>query len=321
MVLKSELENEGLSLFELDLRQASNEQGIQTKSIQVNQEGIRMESQLSYTSDLCIIQSTFSNKKDLTDLFSIEGEYIKIVYSASGGTTINDTDTSYSTNPGHFKLGYGKDTKRSILMPKGNDTSYTIILIKYAYFLSLLEGEEWACNSAFIKEIKANKLPSGEINFPISFPLHHIIHEITNAKWKVKERIHYFNLKIKELLLSLYCFEQESKETIEGVNAEMLRKIEEAHDYIEANFRKTPTIKELSKRVLLNELQLKQGFKKVYGTTIRSYIIDLKMREAILMLKDYKINEIAESLGYNSLSHFITTFKKYYGSSPKKFNK
>jgi AraC-like DNA-binding protein len=38
-----------------------------------------------------------------------------------------------------------------------------------------------------------------------------------------------------------------------------------------------------------------------------------------LMDNSTKINEIADQLGYNSASHFIESFKKKFGITPKKF--
>ncbi len=45
------------------------------------------------------------------------------------------------------------------------------------------------------------------------------------------------------------------------------------------------------------------------------------MEEARRMLESKKsnINEIGHNLGYSTASHFITAFKKKYGTTPKKY--
>ncbi|MDW7694492.1 AraC family transcriptional regulator [Flammeovirgaceae bacterium SG7u.111] len=326
MRLRSYLKKEGITLFDLDLSLVSGDKTLQSSNLQIEKSGVGVECQLNYTSEICIIQTTFRHEREITDVFHIEGEYIKVLVLNNGNSpriTGESGVEPHSTNPGFLKLGYGKDAKLSIDMPKNiasPETRYTIIIMSYSFFKGLMK-EEWATKSEFYKLVSKQNLTSGEITFPITFPLHHIITEMVRAAWKLDERVDYIKLKIKEFLLVLYCFEQENTEEFRGVNPAVLRKVRLAHDYLETNFKKTPTIKELARQVLINELQLKQGFKEVYGKTIRAFVIELKMREAVVLLSRYKVNEIAEILGYKSLPHFITSFKRHYGCPPSQILK
>ena len=82
-----------------------------------------------------------------------------------------------------------------------------------------------------------------------------------------------------------------------------------------------PTLAELSEEVGLNIKKLKQGFKHVYGTTAFNFILEHKMEVArnLLMSGNYNINEVGDKLGYSTTSHFISSFKKKFGITPKKY--
>ena len=72
----------------------------------------------------------------------------------------------------------------------------------------------------------------------------------------------------------------------------------------------------------MNYTYFSELFKKEMGTTVSQYITQIRMRHAIRLLRDPSatLNSIAASVGYNSTKTFIQSFKKYTGSSPRKFS-
>ena len=82
-----------------------------------------------------------------------------------------------------------------------------------------------------------------------------------------------------------------------------------------------PTLNELSEEVGLNLKKLKQGFKQVYGSSVFNFLFDYKMEYSRKLLDSgkYNINEVGEKVGYSTASHFIASFKKKYGITPKKY--
>jgi len=85
------------------------------------------------------------------------------------------------------------------------------------------------------------------------------------------------------------------------------------------NFKTPPTIERLSHLCATNESKLKKIFKKVYKSTIYSYIQKLRLEEANLLLREEKmtIGEIAKRVGYRHQGHFSKLFFKTYGVYPK----
>ena len=78
------------------------------------------------------------------------------------------------------------------------------------------------------------------------------------------------------------------------------------------------TIKALSRKVAINECYLKKGFKEVFGTTIFDFYQSQRMEHAKYLLYDkgLSVTEVSLSLGYSSISHFSTAFKKHTGIKP-----
>lgn len=95
-------------------------------------------------------------------------------------------------------------------------------------------------------------------------------------------------------------------------------KIMEARRVMELSFDKPLTIKELSRKVAMNECYLKKGFKTLTGKTINEYQQELRISKAKEMLQQegQTVSEVAGALGYSSISHFSTAFKKATGMKP-----
>ena len=78
------------------------------------------------------------------------------------------------------------------------------------------------------------------------------------------------------------------------------------------------TIKALSRKVAINECYLKKGFKEIFGTTIFDFYQSQRMEHAKYLLYDkgLSVTEVSLILGYSSISHFSTAFKKHTGIKP-----
>jgi len=78
------------------------------------------------------------------------------------------------------------------------------------------------------------------------------------------------------------------------------------------------TIKELSRKVAMNECYLKKGFKEVFGTTIFDFYQQQRMEHAKYLLyeKALSVTDVSALLGYSSISHFSAAFKKHTGLKP-----
>ena len=150
-----------------------------------------------------------------------------------------------------------------------------------------------------------------------------VLSQIMEAKIHESIQILYFKGKVYELL-SLFFNKSEDADVEQCpflVDEQNVRKIRKAKEIILNQMTEPPTLQELSTTIGLNIKKLKEGFKQIYGETVYGYLLDHKMNEARSMLnsKQYNINEISLKLGYSTSSHFISAFKKKFGTTPKKY--
>lgn len=85
----------------------------------------------------------------------------------------------------------------------------------------------------------------------------------------------------------------------------------------------TITLKTLSGRLNLSPRQTQRILLKYYHKNFQQKKWEAKMSAALFSLqkKDMKISTIAEQLGYSSVEHFSSSFKKYHGFSPSFYKK
>lgn len=195
---------------------------------------------------------------------------------------------------------------------------YTRILLSKKFYLGLLKNEHWAKSHPFYNEVIQNRpVELGTYKIPVNYEMISILEEIVTNSHEGALGHYYLLSKLKALFLTAHIYESEKKARSSQHNEE-IEKLSEAKLFLEKNYLQNPSIKQLSRAVLLNECKLKKGFKQHYNSTIHSYITQLRMQRARKLLLDKKtISEVSGYLGYKSVSHFITTFKKHFGSTPK----
>jgi AraC family transcriptional regulator len=133
----------------------------------------------------------------------------------------------------------------------------------------------------------------------------------------------YINAQTQMLLLySLDCMLGEKE--IDVINCKFLAneadrdKIVKAREILIRHIGEPITIRELSRKVAINECYLKKGFKEMFGTTIFDFYQSQRMEHAKYLLyeKGLSVTEVSLMLGYSSISHFSTAFKKHTGLKP-----
>ena len=120
-------------------------------------------------------------------------------------------------------------------------------------------------------------------------------------------------LKIIIELVEKHCT---SKKTLPSENRDF-ETVKSAVIFLQNNFTEKISLDEISKAVLIDKYTLSKKFKKYTGQTIVGYLNHYRIVKAIEYLqKGYAVYETAELCGFNNLSFFIKTFKKYTGKTP-----
>jgi AraC-like DNA-binding protein len=158
--------------------------------------------------------------------------------------------------------------------------------------------------------------------------------DITPSMAIVLNQLFHYNLNssIKNLyykgkgyeLLSLY-FNRNEDPNIDHcpflIDEENVAKIKKAKEIVINNMAEPPGLQELADTIGLTLKKLKTGFKQVYGDSVYSFLFDYKLEYARKLLDSgtYNVNEVGVLIGYSTSSHFISAFKKKFGTTPKKY--
>ena len=150
-----------------------------------------------------------------------------------------------------------------------------------------------------------------------------VLNQLINFNLNQSIKNLYFKGKAYELL-SLY-FNRSADADVEQcpflVDETNVIKIRKAKDIVISRIAEPPSLQELADEIGLNIKKLKEGFKQIYGDSVFSFLFDYKMEVARKLLEagDDNVNEVGLKVGYSTSSHFISAFKKKYGTTPKKY--
>ena len=158
--------------------------------------------------------------------------------------------------------------------------------------------------------------------FPICPKKRRVLDDLLNHSYSGSMENIFVNAKVHELLLhSLDCLVDEKEE---GFSCKFLsddrskESIYTAREILLQHIGDPLTIKELSRKVAMNECYLKKGFKEIFGTTIFDFYQQQRMEHAKYLLyeKGLSVTDVSSLLGYSSISHFSAAFKKHTGLKP-----
>jgi len=91
--------------------------------------------------------------------------------------------------------------------------------------------------------------------------------------------------------------------------------------YIEHHYMNDISLESAAAVAFMNPYYFSSFFKKQMKQNFKQYVTDLRMNEAISLLKhtDMMVYEVAEKVGYKNARHFSDMFKKHTGHLPQEF--
>lgn len=103
------------------------------------------------------------------------------------------------------------------------------------------------------------------------------------------------------------------------MSADDVERIHHAKEILAQHLDNPPSLKTLARQVGLNEFALKQGFRKVLGTTAFGYLHQYRMERARQLLEagEMSVTQVAHKVGFTNRGYFAATFRKQFGINPK----
>lgn len=129
--------------------------------------------------------------------------------------------------------------------------------------------------------------------------------------------------KVDEHMVSIYIqkifYELNQVSTFSDHSTE--EKVVQAIKYMETHYNENIQLKDIANSVYLSPYYFTRTFKKHMNSTPVQYLIDYRVNTSKKLLHNtsLSIKELARACGFNSTSHFVTTFKKHVGMSPNQF--
>lgn len=106
-------------------------------------------------------------------------------------------------------------------------------------------------------------------------------------------------------------------------NHKRILQLKQALEFMESSYNTAVTLEEISESVKMSPKYFCRFFHEMTHRTPIDYLNYYRIERACyqLMTTDLSITEVAYASGFNDLSYFIKTFKKYKGTTPKKYLK
>lgn len=93
--------------------------------------------------------------------------------------------------------------------------------------------------------------------------------------------------------------------------------------YIEKNYSKNISLKDIAKHIGITEQHLSTVFKDETGKTLLNYLTEYRIDKAKELLEkdDINLKQLYSEVGFNSYNYFFTVFKKTVGRTPETYRK
>lgn len=138
-------------------------------------------------------------------------------------------------------------------------------------------------------------------------------------------RFHLLHAKSKayhllcDTLQFLCTADIDDDENIKPLSSYENMRLQEARDILSTQFNPPPTIRELARKIGLNETKFKRGFKQVFGATIHEYANYHRMQKALELLQttEMSITDVAQTVGYEYQTSFTAAVKHFFGVTPR----
>lgn len=232
-----------------------------------------------------------------------------ILLNLSNDKSIKETSCISDQNQAYFFLTYHLSGNDCLFdFSKSNNVISIRIAKSYfekydASFELLIEKQSICCNTqSKLYELVHSKLTGIERQLNLESIVLYLL----------------FQVQKNSLLFQLNC------DTCSFINKPLeMDKILKAKEFITSNLDQNLTIPIIATYVGTNQCYLKKGFKEIYNSTIFEFIQENRMVKAKHLMSETEksITEVAEMVGYASVSSFSQAYKNYYGSTPSNFQK
>jgi AraC-like DNA-binding protein len=126
---------------------------------------------------------------------------------------------------------------------------------------------------------------------------------------------------LREIVYRLLRAEQRSRLLERATREVQGNAVTAAISFMKQEMHRPLTVRDLANAVTMSESAFAHVFKATTGAPPLQFLKQLRMEQASrFLLSGANVSEAADSVGYASLSHFISEFKRYFGEPPRTYS-
>ena len=245
--------------------------------------------------------------------------YSEIIYMEKGSITVECNDEKLILNEGELCYFYPLQL-HGITKAKDDDVTYAVIKfdihtlnIPSAYLTKMFDyflrrtKEEDLCLVLNREESSSKMLPQ--------------MIDLIVEEYRNKNEFYMLNIQanIQNLLIFMARNLKKDIRVFQKKQTESDFSFFHILEYIDMHSGESLEIQELARMCHLSYSNFARLFRKKYGRSCKEYINYIRLNKAqyLLLNSEYDLNYIATETGFFDCSHFIRTYKKWKGITPK----
>ena len=245
-------------------------------------------------------------------------DYYEVYYLLGGSRYYFIKDNTYYIKAGDLVLLDKKDLHRTL---ETLEKSHHRLLINVRDTMISDPDGNYA---AFLEEM----FSSGSMILSFSGPNKESMDDLVGRLYaEIRQKDPGYELQIKAYIMELLVFarrhreewRKEAEETLKQAN----RRIFDVLSYINSHYMEHLSLETVAQQFFISKFYLSHAFKDVTGFTFVEYLNNVRVREAqrFLSRTNYSVSEIAEKVGFGTVTHFGRVFHKISGVTPVGYRK
>lgn len=269
----------------------------------------------------CLMGNLYGEKHTFPTVDLHYHEYIEFLYGIDGVGDVVIADKTYKMGPGDLIVINTREP-HDVVHQKGETVHYLIVKflpeLLYAHGQSLVGLRSllplWQKEMRFSPAIDAATLRANGIHRYLD----EIIEEFRNRRIGYELILEADILNIFAGILRMQRITVPENQV--GLNSELVKVLEDALQLAETHYAEW-TVQDAAKACNLSYSYFSRCFKQMFGFSFSSYLERLRLSaaERMLLTTNTEVSRIAAECGFGTVSYFIESFRKHYGTAPGAF--
>lgn len=247
---------------------------------------------------------------------------IEILYFYSGIHRVVCDNIDYVAHPGDMLL-IRSYTSHEIFKESDSDTLHYVLQISPAFLLTMADSEASTSYLIALSFSNNNSKCLWTKEDCEKLGLDKIFANLIKEKGNVGYCYDLVRHALSAQIISIILRDSVSGDVTVNESEELKRRIYDSMLYIQRHYNEDISAEECAKNVSLSLYYFSRSFKTIAGRSFKKYLNFVRITHAkqLLASTDKPITEIATECGFNSVSHFIVTYKELENTTPLAYRK